>query len=86
MKLVDTNRYYLPGTGALHLASVQEGVHEYICFYLAGKIYIEEITGGHLEYIEDDSLAQGLTDFLTFQGVLSSNKPLLPDQSWLVKK
>ena len=28
------------------------------------KVYIEEITGGHLEFIDDDSLAQALAKFL----------------------
>lgn len=80
MTITDRNRYYLKGTPALHLATIQEGLREYICFHLSGQIFIEEVSGGHLERIEDDSLAEELTNFLTKEGVLDSRKPLLPDE------
>jgi len=83
-KLLDTNRYWLPGLEkrALHIASLSDGLHEYMCFSVSGKIYIEEITGGHLEFIDDDSLAAALSDFLTHNKVLDSSRPLLPDDYW----
>lgn len=86
MKLINTNRFYLQGTPALHLATVTKGVREYVCFALNGKIYIEEISGGHLEFIEDDQLAEDLHNFLTEKRVLDATKPLLPDYLWLKGK
>lgn len=86
MRLSDTNRYYLPGTTALHLATVIDGVREYICFHLNEKIYIEEITGGRgPDFIEDDTLATELHNFLTYHKVLDANKPLIPDDQWYKK-
>ena len=82
MKLVNTNRFYLPGTHALHLATIVDSVREYMCFYLDGHIYIEEITGGHLSFIEDDALAEAIHHFISSRGVLSSSKPLLQDKVW----
>jgi hypothetical protein len=87
MKLIDTNRHYLKGTNDrfLHLATVQMGVREFICFadLLTRKPpYIEEVTGGHLEFIEDEQLAKALEDFLRYHKVLSMTKPLLPDAEW----
>jgi hypothetical protein len=56
-----------------------------MCFSdnLYGKIYIEEITGGHLEFISDDSLAESLMKFLEQHNVLDMSKPMLPDNKWL---
>lgn len=85
--LIDTNRYNLKGTNNrfLHLATVQRGLREYMCFIdkTNGKTYIEEITGGSLQFIEDDFLAEELTNFLTETGVLNIGKPALPDTDWL---
>ena len=87
MRLISTNRYYLPGTANrfLHLATIQYGLREFMCFndIQTQKTYIEEITGGHLSFIEDDSLAEALTNFLTEQKVLDINKPTIPDKQWL---
>jgi hypothetical protein len=87
VKLVDTNRFYLPGTDErfLHMATIHHGVREFLCFQdvVTSTTYIEEITGGTLSFIEDDSLAQGLSDFLTLKGVLSMVRPALPDDQWL---
>lgn len=41
-----------------------------------GKVYIEEISGGSLEFIEDDPLAQGIRDFLDSEGVLDPRRVL----------
>jgi hypothetical protein len=68
MKLINTNRFYLKGTNNqfLHIATVQDGLHEYMAFYdcINKKLYLESIDGGKLEYIEDDQLAKDLADFL----------------------
>jgi hypothetical protein len=89
VKLIDTNRYYLKGTNRewLHIATVQDSLKEYICFtnVKTKQVFIESITGGHLEYIPDDALAQELNDFLVFNGVLDMSKPLLPDTEWYKK-
>lgn len=86
MKLADSNRFYLPNTHKqyLHLATVQDGLREYLCFanVRTQQIYIEEVTGGQLEFIEDDQRAAALHDFLVECGVLVMNKPLLPDKEW----
>jgi len=81
--LSDTNRFYLKGTPALHLATVLDGLKEYICFYLNGNIYIEEITGGHLEYIKDEEKVDEIRHFLEEAKVLDATRPLLPDDVWL---
>jgi hypothetical protein len=90
MRFLDKNRYALKGTGSrwFHLASIEDNVHEYMCFVdkQTGKVYIEELTGGHLEFIKDDSLAQALSDFCTLHGILSMNKPFLPDFDWMNRK
>lgn len=85
MRLSNTNRFWLPGTNnkALHLATILDGLREYMCFFLDGKVYIEQITGGSLEFIEDDSLAEELTNFLCENKVLEANKPILSDDVWL---
>ena len=93
MKLTDTNRFYLKNTGDrfLHLATVQHLLREYMCFVdlrpgpgtPGPRIYIEEITGGQLEFIGDDALAEELTAFLTYHHVLDYSKPLMSDDEWL---
>lgn len=89
MKLIDSNRFYLPGTHErfLHLASVHHGVREFMCFMdvRTQKVYIEEVTGGHLEFVEDDSLVSDIHCFLIETGVLDVGKPTLPDTDWLRK-
>ena len=81
MKLLNTNRFYLKGTDNrfIHLATVHHGFGEYICFVdkRNQQVYIEELSGGHLAFIDDDALAQGLTDFLTLRGVLDMTKPMI---------
>ena len=90
MKLLDSNRFCLQGTANqfLHIATVANGVREYMCFcdLKTQKVYIEEITGGHLEFIDDDSLAEGIAEFLRESGVLDINKIMLPDSQWLKRQ
>ncbi len=89
-KLIDTNRYALPGTSNrfLHLATVHYGLKEYMCLAdrQTNQVYIEEITGGRLSFISDDSLAQAIADFLAEKGITSISKPLLEDRDWLKKR
>jgi len=67
-KLLDSNRFYLQGTNQrfLHLASIIRGIREYIFFLdmQTSQSYIEEITGGDLEKIEDDELWDALANFI----------------------
>lgn len=90
MKLINTNRFYLTGTNNrfLHVASVSDGLREYMCFHdrILKKTYIEEITGGHLEFISDDKLAQEIFDFLVDVKILDMSKPMLADNEWLKLK
>ena len=90
MKLINTNRFYLEGTQNqfLHLATVHHGVQEYMCFAQRAtqQIYIEEITGGSLQFIDDDSLVEGITRFLEDRKVLDMHKPLMSDDEWLRHK
>ena len=86
MKLIDSNRYYLPNTKKqwLHLGTATDGLHEYLCMaeVQSQRIYIERITGGQLEFISDDGLAAGLANFFEEKGVTDRTKPLLPDKEW----
>lgn len=88
-KLTDTNRFDLKGTNGrfIHLATVHGGIREFMCFAdrYEAKIYIEEIIGGQLVFITDDSLAQGLSNFLTHEGVLNLSQPIIPDKEWYKK-
>lgn len=68
MKLIDTNRYYLKGTQNrfVHIATVASNLREFISFFdtVERKLYIEEMTGGSLVFIEDESLAHDISSFL----------------------
>ena len=74
-KLVDSNTYPLKGTSGwfLHLASIVAGLREFVCFQdkKTSKVYIEEVSGGSLSFIDDDSLAYDLAKFLEDKGVTS---------------
>jgi len=90
-KLINSNRFQLPGTNNkfLHIATIQKGLKEYICFAdtQTTQIYIEEITGGAGPFfIEDNSLVEDITNFLTEKRVLDISKPLIPDKIWYSKK
>jgi len=79
-KLADGTEWEMPVQNAAnrwyHLATVYKGVREYMCFTdkILGKTYIEEIVGGHLEFIEDDALVQAIYEFLKEKGVLEIKK------------
>lgn len=71
--LVDSNVFALPGTSRryFHLATVHMGLREFICFLdaLTQQCYVEEITGGQLNFIEEEELATDLTRFLEEKGI-----------------
>ena len=73
MKLLSSKTHPLKGTNEeyWHLATVEDGVHEYMCFLCMknNKVFIEEITGGQLEFINDDSLALDIAKFLESKGI-----------------
>lgn len=77
-RLVDSNIYEMNGTKGrfYHLASVRDSIREYVCLIdkLTSKVYIEECTGGHLQFIEDDLLALELTKFLEEKGCLDPRR------------
>jgi hypothetical protein len=54
------------------MASVTEGLREYMCFVdmTNQKCYIEEMIGGHLAYIEDDSCVEEIANLLTEKHIL----------------
>jgi len=72
-KILNKNKYPLPGTNGqwIHLASIQYGLREFIYFLNRGtqKTYIEEITGGKLEVIDDDNLWNDLAMTLKEAGL-----------------
>ena len=88
-KLINSNRFCLANTKNrfLHLGTVQYNLREFMCFAdrKTAKIYIEEITGGSLEFIKDDKLAEALHQFCIDKKVLDMTKPLLPDTEWYKK-
>lgn len=89
MKLTDTNRFYMPGqTRFLHLATVQDNCKEFICMFdLQDKqMYIEEITGGHLETIKDDVLFESVYKFLEEKTIIDMGRPMIPDKEWYYTK
>ena len=72
-KLVDTNRFPLKGTNGkiLHLATITKGVREFVFIMdqTTSKTYLEEVTGGRMEWIDDDSLHEDLSHFVEQVGL-----------------
>ncbi len=66
-RLASKEMFDLPGTNGrfVHLASIHKSVREYMLFVdtQTDRCYIEEVSGGHLEFIEDDALAVDLAKF-----------------------
>ena len=73
IKAINTNRFYLQNTNRrfIHLVTMIDGIHEFILFLdtVSSQCYIEEITGGQLEAIEDDNLWHDLWSFTQELGV-----------------
>lgn len=68
IKIADKRPYALPGTNGRfwHLATIHYGIREFIYFIdkQNGITYIEEITGGTLNVINDDKLWNDLAQTL----------------------
>ena len=73
-KIINSEVFYLPGTSRrmIHGATLHYGLREYILYLdnLTSKLYIEEVTGGHLSRIKDDLLAYDISKFLNEKGYL----------------
>jgi len=67
-RFTDTNIYPLPGTNGLymHLASISSGLREFLYFKntKTNQTWIEEITSGSLQRIEEETLWSDLYAFL----------------------
>jgi len=71
MKIIDSSVYPLQSDQSVyHLATLVDGVREYVAFLLDNKVYIEEITGGNLKYIDDDDIAKEAEELLLDAGIL----------------
>lgn len=68
IKIADKNKYPLPKTNGrfIHIATMHYGLREFIYFVdkATQQSYIEEITGGTLQIIEDDNLWNDLAQTL----------------------
>lgn len=78
IKVVNSSVFPLNGTNGryVHLASMHKGLREYMCFIdkRLQRVFIEQISGGHLEFIEDQQLAEELAAFLQERGLLSMSR------------
>ena len=77
-KVVDRKVYPLPGTNNrfYHIATIRKGLREFMFFtdMYQSTSYIEEVTGGHLDVITDESLWQSLANFLEEEGLRTIRK------------
>lgn len=73
IQILNSKRFPLRGTNGrfVHLATLGWNLREFLCFLdtKTGQVYIEEITGGHLEYIQDESLWEALALFAREKGL-----------------
>ena len=80
LRLVDSNTYPLSGTNErfVHLATVTGGLRDFMCFIdeRAQKVYIEEITGGSLEFINDELLVEDIAHFLNEHNLLDPRRTI----------
>lgn len=64
MRLLSTSIYPLQGTNLqyFHLATIEHNFREFLCFIhtVSQRVFIEEISGGHLIAIEEDNLFNDL--------------------------
>ena len=67
-ELVDDKKYALQGTKGrfIHMATVRGGLREFVLLQdqALGDIYLNEVTAGGVEMIEDDSLFKAVYAFL----------------------
>lgn len=84
MKLIDTNTFPLQGTQGrcLHLATIHHGIREFMHYVdlLERKFYLEEITGGTIQTIKDNSLFEELDNFLKEHGINSGEMILFLEE------
>lgn len=85
MKLINSNRYYLPGqTRFIHIATCIDGLKEYICMIdtKTQQCYIEELTYRGLEFIEDDNIVKDIQGLLESKHLLDMKQGLVlePDK------
>lgn len=75
---VDGEDKLLPYYRFDHRATLGWGTREFMvfCDNLTNKLYIEEITGGHLVVINDDSLFEAIHRYATQQGFCDMMAPL----------
>lgn len=78
-KIINKNTFFLKGTGNrfFHLATITFSVREFMVFMdtYKNKVYIEEVTGGSLNFIEDESLAKDLENFAKENKILEIKTP-----------
>jgi len=99
IKLVDTNQFALPGTNErfIHIATLVKGVQEFMYFVdlETQHRYLEAITGGHLEFIEDEELVKELEEKLdaakiSYEQFLPRRfliqQPDVPNKSYFTKR
>ena len=74
MYFLNTDLFFLPGTSNrfVHLATLANAFQEFMCFVdvHSEQFYIEEITGGHLEQIKDESLFKDLENYVSEYNIL----------------
>ena len=72
-ELIDSQKYALQGTKGrfLHMATVRGGLREFVLLQdqALGDIYLNEVTAGGVEMIEDDELVEAVYAFLNEQGI-----------------
>ena len=73
IRVLNSDVYVLKGTDDrfFHLATLTRGLHEYMVFFddRDKKVFVEKITGGHLEYVDDESLWEELATFAQNKGL-----------------
>lgn len=82
----DSNKYWLPVANApyrwLHIATIQNNYNrEFLLFMdvVTNKVYIEEVVGGGLTFIEDDELVKSINFYAEVMGLktIDRSKPLV---------
>ena len=76
-KVVDRFVYSLKGAPTfLHLCSIRSGVREFVLLQdrRTGLVYLNEITTGHLEAVEENSLFEDLGSILAELGFTQFKK------------
>jgi hypothetical protein len=85
-KLIDTNRFYIAVAGHperfIHLFSIMYGLKEFIGMLdrATAKIYINDITSGNPEEIEDEKLFMDLMKFCAEKKLITIQAGLPPEE------